>query len=230
MKRILACVVFLVCSTSGLCHENTTVRLGGGSSIRVPVPPGYRALGNLSPGLRKYIEAGEPPSAVLLEMFLTEDDLAQVLNGHSSARNRELKLEAFRSLYGRDIDRGRFERGVAFLRASYVAVDPSLEARANEAAAAHPQRYGNDPPIASHTTALGTFMNMPDAVGATTCMTVTNHSGADRRCVAQVILFCRKRVILMAVATTVRDKSDVGWAINTAKAWALDTLTANAGQ
>jgi hypothetical protein len=218
MNRYVVSLVLLFWSVAGICAERTTIDLGGGRSIAVPIPEGFRALGNVSPGYRAYSENLQPPSVVLLEVFLTDKDLSDVVAGYSYSRERGLKIESPRSAFGREIDGPAFEHAVASVRTTQ-AFPSETEKWINDFVANKPQQFAGSPPQASGTTLTGKFLDKPDAVGTTTCAFITKGTGPTKVCVAQVILHVSDRAVFLDVTAEVHSKADIDWAKATAISW-----------
>lgn len=223
-------LIFIVaiasCSSASSSADRVTISLGSGRSIVVPVPYGFRALGGASSSFRNYSENLETPNNILLEVFLTDSDYADVVAGHSDHRERELKIEDARGAYGVDLDESAYNRAVAGLRNMK---EISLKS-AKEANAFLESRSLNVPgemPKVSGTRFLGNILNEPDAVGFDMCGTANKKSGVLHYCVAQIVLHVRDRAVTISVSANVHGKTDFDWMNSTAITWAKQIITMN---
>jgi hypothetical protein len=226
MNRHVVCLGLLFWSIAGICAEQTTIDLGGNRHIQVPIPDGFRALGDASPAYRAYSDKVEIPGNVLLEVLLSDKDFSDVVAGRSERRERELKIEDPRQALGLDLDGAAFDRAVANFRAMADA-SSTLDSSANSFFESKSQHFVGGTHGPSEHNFSGKFLDRSDAVGIVTCGVVTTNLDLARYCVAKVVAHIRDRAVTLSVATSVHGDGDVDWMKTTASSWALRVIAAN---
>lgn len=226
MFKIIFCVGILILPRLGLCADQTKIDLGGGRIIVVPVPDGFRPLGNLAPAYRDYVEKIEAPRNMLLEIFLTPHDLAEVIKGHSDHRDRELKIDTLRESFGVSLNYGQFDVAVADDRRSQRS-SLNLDKIDDKYLSDKSAMLSNQIMGVSKSKAIGKFLDQPYAVGIATCHILNKHNGSIKYCLARVALHVLDRGIILSVGVNAKSDADILWMESTASLWARNIVSDN---
>lgn len=211
--KVIFFLAFLVLSQACLSKDAEGVRhgvhasIGGNKAIFIPVPQGFVALGKRSTSFGDRMGASESGVNKDIEILLTERDFKRVVGGGVDLRDSHMVFSSPSGLFGVDITHERFEAGIAFARKK-VFSKSAFEAGARAFLADHKDlRY--DVTSTGNAQYVGVFLSSHDAIGFTTCLDVLSGGRTYKRCMAQVFIYVKSRVILIAVTGTVSDASDI---------------------
>jgi hypothetical protein len=202
------------------CEKSSslTVDLGAGKTMRVPIPQGFRALGQEAPAFRAQIQ--DRSDDLLIEAFLDEKDYRDVMAGKSDERDRELKLMSHPSLWTADFDEAAFQNKTAALRSAHYDVG-SMERRANNQLNDFHQKYGDAAMKDSSPSPVEKLFDEPYAVGVMECFTLTKNEVPSKNCSAQVEMLVSQRIVTLYVLATIHNDADVDWVRSTARSMTL---------
>jgi len=226
LKTIVALLSLIILPALAGCTERSTLDVGG-REIVVPVPSGLNRLGNNAPKFRQFIQKSLSSDFILIEYYLTKDDLRDVINGHSNHRSKSFSLSVPIAMYGHNFSEGDFLRAVVETRAiggGYVA---SSEVAQNERNESDAQKSGSVPILLSGSQWLGVFYESHDAIGTATAQHM--HVGAIlvTRVTASIKIRVRDRFVVLGCSSEIQGNDAVHSTEIACSNWAQDILKAN---
>lgn len=230
MRALLwVCLVLSLWSAQVHSSQSVAMNVGDGRSVIVPAPPGLYALGASVPGYRKYIEDREAPNRQLLEVFLTKNDLGDVVAGNSPSRERMLTVEIMHSGTSVRASAQQFESATASVRAmDQTSVDKAYEAALKSLRDLYRARGISSTARPTRPVFLGQIVNEPEAVAVAERLTVEKASGTGDVVVIQAYIFVHERIIALTVNATAHGQEDIDWAKNTTTKLVADIQRLNA--
>jgi len=226
LKKII--IAFFIVFYTSTCFGGgyPLIELGGGVSISVPSPPGFRPLGKASEDFRLYSQSRLLPGSVLLEVFLTDKDFRDVLSGYSGSRVRELQIWDPAQVLGEHYDVTKFNQAVVDMRAM-TDVSGNIDSAIREFLSSGVDSFSRTSPKKGNIEFRGKFMDEPRAVGILSCSVIAKPDGRQKYCVAQVVLHVRDRVVTLTIGSQIRGSADVDWVKSISLSWVDQIINAN---
>lgn len=206
---------FLVGVLTGCVSHLPEYSIGGGITIRVPTPDGFRPLGDHDPRLRSLIK-GSRDKRILVEYYLTDPEYNAMIHGNDTDRNKDLILYASPD----EFSNNQFSELTSAISKKYSAVVPMI---------IDPRPKPNDGGVlqATVTRPKGVFLRMPGAVGVTLVNRVLVSDGVATATRVMVMVHVRNRVVLVVVDAPGQGQSDIRWGQQIGKQWSQAILEAN---
>lgn len=207
------------------CTKQATLDLGG-QKIAAPVPQGFSPLGDRAPKFRALEERALSP-AKLIEYYLTDRDLQDVLAGHSKFRDKSLSITMPDAMYGSDFSEENF-LGASYFRRNVegktFSKDEELE---NNKIEAESSKWGGVPLLSSNGKWLGVFLDKHDAIG-TASVSSAHIGGVLKKTLSlSVTARVKNRFIILGCVSFVSDDSEISALEDTCSKWAVDILKTN---
>lgn len=214
LGRVIA-VCLLAGVLTGCVNHFPEYSIGGGATIRVPTPDGFKPLGDHDPHLRSLIK-GNRDRRILVEYYLTKSEFNAMIHGNDTDRNKDLILYASPDVFSND----QFSELTNAISKKYSGVVPMI---------IDPRQKPDDGGVlqATVTRPKGVFLRMPDAVGVTLVNRVLVNDGVATATRVMVMVHVRNRVVLAVVGAPGDGQSNIRWAQQIGKQWSQAILEAN---
>lgn len=212
---VVIAVCLLVGTLTSCVNHAPEYSIGGGVTVKIPVPDGFEPLGDHDPYLRSLIK-GNKDKRILVEYYLTDAEFREMLRGNDTNREKDVILYALPSIFSNQ----QFVKLTDAISEKYSGVVPLL---------VDPKLQASDGgvPRAAVTRPMGTFLQTPDAVGVTLVNRVLVSYGVATVTRVIVMIHVRNRVVLAAVGAPGGGQSSIGWAQQVGKQWTHAILEAN---
>ena len=195
-----------------------------GHVIAIPTPTGFSPVGDKAPAFSSLESSLVPRGTKLVEYYLTDNDLKEVIEGRSKSRERSLSILTNSS-----------EQAIDFNVSNYVATVIQIRVIDKERSV----DKTDTPQVASQGTTealsphsfdqrwLGIFMDQKDAIGTATIAKVASGNSVQERVGALVVLRVKDRELTLRCTNDVATNADIAWAKDTCRDWAKAILGAN---
>lgn len=224
IKFVVSLPIFVFFLLAG-CAKQATLDLGG-QRITAPVPQGFTPLGDRAPRFRALEERALSP-AKLIEYYLTDRDLQDVLAGHSKFREKSLSITMPAAMYGSDFSEENF-LGASYFRRNVegktFSKDEGLE---NNKVEAESRKWGSVPLLSSNGKWLGVFLDKHDAIGAASVSSVHIDGALKKTLSLSITTRVKNRFIILGCASFVSNDSEIYALEDTCSRWAIDILKDN---
>jgi len=189
--------------------------IGGGVTITVPTPDGFKPLGDHDPHLRSLIK-GNRDKRILVEYYLTKSEFNAMIHGNDKDRNRDLILYALPDVFSN----GQFRELTNTISNKYSGATPPIIDPS-------PKSDNGDVLQATVTRPKGVFLQTYDAVGVTLVNRALVTDGVATATRVIVMIHVRGRVVVAVVGSIGGKQSDILWAQQVGKHWSDAVLGAN---
>lgn len=208
------------------CGKHSATLSFGNVKIFAPVPRGFNPVSAVAPPFMAYMKTREPPLSVLIEYYITDADLKDVLAGHSKSRGQTLGIRVTQDALFQDYDENSF-----LADASEIRVDSERDAAQAKAIQNGQIAIGLVRPIPGlpkNATPLGMFFDQPDGIGTFISQEFHTPNGIVRRVTAGIRLRVRHRALDINCSSVVTSDADSLEIRRICSDWAVSILRANA--
>lgn len=228
MQRSIAAFLLVLAGSSPLSSgatEVTSLDLGS-QQIVVPVPDGFAAMRGRSPTIGQIFQA-QDSDFQLLEAYITQKDLADLIVGAPQSRDRGLTAEIAKNAIGRSISDEVFARLVVKAKAVY-SISGNDSSQAIESLLSPGTRaHSGVADVDSAGTTEFTLTNFMDEAGAFGYTLGFVRLDGKKGVVARVLLHVQRRVLYIECTALLKNRADLDWAQGEVKQWAHSILSAN---
>jgi len=223
---LLTLIVFL----SAGCSSRSTLDISG-TQVSFPVPAGFVALGDHSPGFRAFSERGTV-GGKLIEIYLTKKDLEDVIAGHSKSRDRILAALTPTTMGNMNFDTEALAGAKTAIRDHGHMSSATFDALRSRTSAEVAELIKNRQEQAWHPAPnrkwQGVYFETADAIGDSDILTLTKEGLIVHDAEVRVNMRVRSRWVILHCNSEMHRDTD--WQIpqETCKRWSQDIVTANA--
>jgi hypothetical protein len=217
--------------------QNVTVAVGGGVSVKVPTPEGFREVDTTSNFVRSFAQVGVRPDGRLLAFYVPNDDAERVTRGEVPQTRQSLMLQTARFAESADVTDEMFGQFATMLETEQKKGLESMKSGVSEwneqvsrsmsAATGQTVKLHIEQPVS-----LGVFGRQAHAVSWALLvpMKLTVGDVSDGGVVASAVsvVHVSGKVLFVYVYHLFNGPSDVDWVRSTTTTWVTAILGANA--
>jgi hypothetical protein len=217
--------------------QDVTVEVGGGVTMKVPTPAGFREIDQTSEVVRSFAQVGVRPDGRLLACYLSNDDTERVTRGQAPKRQQWLMLQTARFAESADVTDEIFGQFATMLESEQKKLLESIKgglsewneqvSRSMSAATGQTVKLHIEQPVS-----LGVFNRQAHAVSWALVgplqLTVGDVSDSAVVATAVSVVHASGKLLFVYVYHVVNSPSDVDWVRSTTTAWVAAILGANA--
>src|SRR6185312_1843200 len=221
---IILCISFAVILTG--CGRHTSILSFGGVEVLAPVPQGFNPVSTVAPPFFAYMNTKESPLSILIEYYITDKDLKDVLAGHSKSRGQTLAISTTRVGLFRDYSENSFQADASEIRNDAARDVAQAKIFKSRPAKIVSERLTTGLP--SNATPFGVFFDQRDGIGTFISQEFHTPDGIVKRIDAGIRIRVRQRSVDLVCSSKVKSEADSLEIRRICSDWAVSILRANA--
>lgn len=218
--------VICIASITASCHQRESFNLFG-QKIGIPRPADLVPVADKAPDYRKMVEAFRPEMTTL-EIYLTPEELANLVHSRDALRRRSCYAGAFNAVAGSDSDQAAFSAASDELRKS-ARMSQGVSQSSSEVTQVSRRVSGESGGVSGSVESLSVFIDGKNVIAVEAFGDIRSQGSVTHQIATKALVRVRNRQLVLGCGAIIRNVDDTSWVEETTRTWAEAVLSANQG-